>query len=359
MGAVRAGLLLGVYTASWAYAEALIFREASGRLGLDPSLAAGLLGVAGIAAGGLGLLALSRGPRRLAPLLAPLPALAYAATMLGGGWLSLALAYPLMALAVAVVGSAVMGYLLDTSWPESWPRLVASFRVSQTLSRGVVLGALLALRVAEAPALAALAGIPLAYAAVAAPVLVSMRRVERLTRLIDRISSAVVTMNSRRDGIPLSLYLASALAGVGIAAGARFQLTPYLSGVSHEERLAVLAAYSILYALGSAVAAAAPSLTAVLAVGPAAWLVHAKLEPEAAFSVVGGLLGYAETSLALSILTQEPTAAARYTGIALLLAAGGILAYSINPTVAMATAAALALAAAAHAATARSQPRWY
>lgn len=358
MGAGRAGLFLGVYTASWAYAEALIFGEASGRLGLDPSLAAGLLGVAGIAAGGLGLLALSRAPRRLAPLLAPLPALAYAATMLGGGWLSLALAYPLMALAVAVVGAAVMGYLLDTSWPGSWPRLVANFRVSQTLSRGVVLGVLLVLGVAEAPVLAALAGIPLAYAAVSAPVLVPMRRVERLARLIDGISTAVATMNPSRGGIPLGLYLASALAGVGIAAGARFQLTPYLSGVSHEERLMVLAAYSILYALGSAAASLAPSLSVGLAVGLAAWLLHSHLEPGAAFSLLGGLLGYAETSLALAVLAHEPTAIARYTGIALILAAGGILAYSLHPTMAIATAAALALTAAAGRALARGRPRW-
>ncbi len=74
--------------------------------------------------------------------------------------------------------------------------------------------------------------------------------------------------------------------------------------------------------------------------------------------MLGGLLGYAETSLALAILAHEPTAVARYTGIALILAAGGILAYSVHPTMAIATAAGLALSAAAGRAAARGQPRW-
>lgn len=358
MGAAGAGLLLGIYGASWGYAEATIFGVATSMLGLDPNLAAGLLGVAGMTFRGIGILAFSGASRRLAPLLAPLPALAYLAAMLGGGWLVLALAYPLMAIAVTLVGSVVVGYLLDTSRPEDWPRLMAVLRITQTLTSGVVLGVLLMLNIGEAPVLAALAGIPLVSAALSAPVLVPMRRVERLSKMVDDMARALVTLNPESRRIHTGLYLAAALAGVGLVAGARFQLTMLLSDVDFRTRLHTLAAYYTLFSLGAMAATIAPSPIVSLALGLTAWPIHASLDPLTAFIILGGIGGYADTSLSLYLLNRDPLSPAWYSGFAVLSAAAGVLGYSVSPPLATAVAGAVGLAALASWARERVRVRW-
>lgn len=333
LGAFRAGAFLGVYMASWAYAEVVLLAVAVESLGVKAHVASGILGVAGLAASGLGLLFLSRlGVARVAPVLAPLPALAYAVLLLGLDPLAMAPLYPLMAVAAAIVASAVVGFALDTSDPDSWPSLVASMRVSASLARGAVLAGILLVGAPLVPALAGLAGVPVVYAAVTAPLVVSMRRIHKLSLLVDDLYWAIATGYPRSTRVGLAPVLAAALVGAGLAAGARYQLAPVVGSLTHEERLYALALYALAYSAGSALAAAAPALSLAAGAGALAAAGHAILDPVEAHALAGLALGYSETAIAVLVLRSAPTALAHYTGLALLAAALGVLAYSATPT---------------------------
>jgi len=331
LGAARAGALLGVYMAAWAYAEAAAFAVAVGLLGLEGRLSAGLLGMAGLAAGGLGMLALTRAPRRAGLLLAPLPAAGFLAWLATSSPAPLAWAYPVMALSVGLAGAALLGGLLDSAPAWQWRGLVAVFKASAAAARGLALAAMLAAGAPEAALLAALAGVPLVYAA-GAPRLapVPQRRLEELSRLLDDLARALSGAPPRR--VSTGLLAAASLAGLGLAAGARFQLTPQLAGLAHTSRLAVLAAHTGLYALGTLAAAGLGRLWATLAAGASAALAASALGGPWAFAAVGLPLGYSEATLALAALEARPSRAASLSGLSLLAASLGVVVCSASPT---------------------------
>jgi hypothetical protein len=319
----RSGVLLGLYTAAWAYTESLVFGIAVGRTGLSPRLAAGFLGLAGLAASGLGLLALSTTPRRLSMILAPIPLAGLIAAYTGSP-AGLALAYPLLALAAAVAGAAALGGVLDATPTWGWRTAAAHLKASASLTRALVLSGLLAAGASQALVAAVAAGALLGYTATrSGPI--PLRVVERLSRALEGLAGEARGPGGRW----VIAYTATALLGVGPAAALRFHLTPALAAASHSFRLEALALHSILYTLGVAAAALAPSMAGASLAGVTAYAYASRLGWLAAYASSGLLLGYAETTLVLAALERcDPLRVSRLAGAALLAASAGVLIYS-------------------------------
>jgi hypothetical protein len=324
VAAWRSGILLGFYTAAWAYIEALVFGAATAETGLHPHLAAGLLGLAGLAASGLGLLALSTAPRRLSLILAPAPMIGLAAALTGEPT-GLALVYPPLALAAALAGAAALGSVLDVTPAWRWRMATVHLKASASLTRTLILSGLLLTGASEALAATVVAGALLGYTASRRGPL-PLRAIESLSRALDSLVG-----EAKRPGRDWILaYATVALAGIGPAAAIRFHLTPTLYTVGHALRLEALTLYSLLYALGVAAAAAKPSVAGTALVGLIVHTYASRLEWLAAYALSGLLLGYAETSLVLVAVEKcDPLRAPRIAGMALLTASAGVLIYSI------------------------------